>query len=395
MLKESLVITLEKAIEVYKTNTSNPKLAGADNAGCKGTTTSALWQPATDHIYYSLPSDVGTISSMTLDGTTFTGNGGPVQATKANAGRNDGNGWIPINFSSLPGGSPISNLPVDPTNRVIDPTSPTSADLVYRYICSEKDLTYEINAVLESEAYTITDNKAAKDGGNNDSYYEAGTNLTLITTENNGGIGGGIVGLDGLNYDIVTGPDGRIWLDRNLGATRVATAYNDSASYGHLYQWGRYADGHQISSSGTTTTLSSSDSPGHSDFIISTVSPFDWRSPQNFNLWLGVSGINNPCPSGFRIPTIGEWQTLITAMGGFTTSTCGAVNNCLNIAYNSALKIPSSGMRSAADATLNNQGTQGIYRSTTSSTMSFWSFAVYPSTSYARGSGFSVRCIKD
>jgi uncharacterized protein (TIGR02145 family) len=267
---------------------------------------------------------------------------------------------------------------------------------VYRYICSEKDLTYEINATLESEAYTTTDNKASMDGGNNDSYYEVGTGLGLMSSESVLTCGSySVTGPDGLTYGTVIGADTKCWLDRNLGATQVATAYNDSASYGHLYQWGRYTDGHQITTSGTTTTLSSSDSPGHSDFIISTVSPFDWRSPQNFNLWLGVSGVNNPCPSGFRIPTIGEWQTLITAMGGFTTATCGAGNNCLNIAYNSALKIPSSGMRSGADSTVNNQGSQGIFRSTTSSTMSFWSFAVYPSTSYARSSGFSVRCIKD
>ena len=91
----------------------------------------------------------------------------------------------------------------------------------------------------------------SKDGGNNDGYYEVGTGLALIGTESPTGI----TGPDGLTYGTVTGEDGRIWLDRNLGATQVATAYNDTASYGHLYQWGRYADGHQIRTSSVTEGL--------------------------------------------------------------------------------------------------------------------------------------------
>jgi hypothetical protein len=38
---------------------------------------------------------------------------------------------------------------------------------------------------------------------------------------------------------------GRVWLDRNLGATQVATSFDDSAAYGDLYQWGRAKDGHE------------------------------------------------------------------------------------------------------------------------------------------------------
>ncbi len=35
---------------------------------------------------------------------------------------------------------------------------------------------------------------------------------------------------------------------------------------------------------------------------------YDWRSPQNDNLWQGVNGINNPCPSGYRLPTEAELE---------------------------------------------------------------------------------------
>ena len=44
----------------------------------------------------------------------------------------------------------------------------------------------------------------------------------------------------------VTNPTtGRVWMDRNLGATQVATSSTDEAGYGDLYQWGRRKDGHQ------------------------------------------------------------------------------------------------------------------------------------------------------
>src|SRR6056297_1536419 len=84
----------------------------------------------------------------------------------------------------------------------------------------------------------------------------------------------------------VTNPTtGEIWMDRNLGATQVATSSTDADAYGDLYQWGRAADGHQLRTSGTTSTLATSDIPGHSDFITIGSSPYDWRSPQNDNLW--------------------------------------------------------------------------------------------------------------
>ncbi|MCP3892599.1 MAG: hypothetical protein GY702_27545 [Desulfobulbaceae bacterium] len=81
------------------------------------------------------------------------------------------------------------------------------------------------------------------------------------------------------------GPETYIWLDRNLGASQVATAYNDTLAYGDLYQWGRGVDGHESRTSPPTTVLSSSDAPRHDNFILTSSSPYDWRSPQNDNLW--------------------------------------------------------------------------------------------------------------
>lgn len=97
--------------------------------------------------------------------------------------------------------------------------------------------------------------------------------------------------IDGLTYNTVLNPTtNRVWLDRNLGATQVATSPTDSLAYGDLYQWGRLRDGHEKRNSGTTTVLSTTDVPGHGDFILAQ----NWRSPSNNKLWQGVGGVNLP-----------------------------------------------------------------------------------------------------
>jgi uncharacterized protein (TIGR02145 family) len=178
-------------------------------------------------------------------------------------------------------------------------------------------------------------------------------------------------------------------MDRNLGATQVATSSTDTNSYGDLYQWGRGADGHQCRTSPTTSTLSSTDQPGHGDFILLTSLPFDWRSPQNDNLWQGVNGVNNPCPSGYRLPTETELEAERTSWSS---------NNAAG-AFASPLKLPMAGVRSISNGSLIDVGTNGYYwSSTVSSALSrnlfFLSSDAHIGT-FNRALGNSVRCIKD
>jgi uncharacterized protein (TIGR02145 family) len=126
---------------------------------------------------------------------------------------------------------------------------------------------------------------------------------------------------------------GKIWMDRNLGATRAATSSTDADAYGHLYQWGRASDGHQVRTSPTTSVLSSSDTPGHGSFIL-VANPYDWRSPQNTNLWQEVNGTNNPCPNGYRLPTEAEWNAERASWSS---------NNSAG-AFASPLKLPVAGL---------------------------------------------------
>jgi hypothetical protein len=113
-----------------------------------------------------------------------------------------------------------------------------------------------------------------------------GASVRLIKEIGVSGFTGGT--FNGLEYQLVTSITGRVWLDRNLGASQVATAFDDSDAYGDLYQWGRLTDGHEKRTSSVTLTLSTTDVPGHDDFIASSVSPYDWRSPQNDKLWQSV-----------------------------------------------------------------------------------------------------------
>lgn len=57
----------------------------------------------------------------------------------------------------------------------------------------------------------------------------------------------------------VTSAGGQVWMNRNLGASRVALSSTDQAAYGDLYQWGRLDDGHESRTSLADLTLSASD----------------------------------------------------------------------------------------------------------------------------------------
>jgi len=102
--------------------------------------------------------------------------------------------------------------------------------------------------------------------------------------------------------------NGKLWAAANLGATSIANSNRtDANSYGFYYQWGRGSDGHQLPSSTRITIIATSSNPGHSNFIKSSAaSKQDWLNPQDNTLWQGVNGTNNPCPSGYRLPSVQE-----------------------------------------------------------------------------------------
>ena len=79
----------------------------------------------------------------------------------------DGTGWAKIDFTDMVS-SPITILPKDPVN---DGTN------VYYYVASGTD--YEFRTKLESDTYS-GNMAATSDGGDDESYYEVGTDLTIL-----------------------------------------------------------------------------------------------------------------------------------------------------------------------------------------------------------------------
>jgi len=128
---------------------------------------------------------VSTVASSDLDGGTtscatlcYTGTAGVAancgsrhgtKTTTADTTREvDGNGWVPVNLTGIPGGAPLAVLPIDPTD---------NTTYFYSYACDNTAKTFEFNANLESTRYANggTEDRESKDGGNNNDLYEVGT----------------------------------------------------------------------------------------------------------------------------------------------------------------------------------------------------------------------------
>ena len=163
--------SLKTAIGVYVTGTTTASLDGVSGASRND---KCLGGSGTKSIFPSIDSGTTLTFGIVTGFTAFS------QVAEANSSLTDGTGWIPVNLSGIVGGSPISNMPIDPINTVAVAATPANTDLYYRYACRKSPLTFELDAKLESIAFTTTDNRATKDGGNNSTLYEVGTDLAIL-----------------------------------------------------------------------------------------------------------------------------------------------------------------------------------------------------------------------
>jgi len=116
--------------------------------------------------------------------------------------------------------------------------------------------------------------------------------------------------------------------------SHITADNRDSIVLGHLFQWGRRADGHQMRNS-TASPLTNNggalsgaqlDANGQpaDDFIgmflsgsiLDHPTAGDWRTPADVTLWNSgtetapVKTVNDPCPPGWRVPTRNEWNSI-------------------------------------------------------------------------------------
>ena len=167
--------------------------------------------------------------------------------------------------------------------------------------------------------------------------------------------------------------DGIKWATRNVDMPGTFAAKPEDA--GMFYQWNRKVgwsatDPLVNSDGGTTWNSSHADAPG--------------------NIW---ELSNDPCPTGWRVPTWFELRSLVNAGSEWTT--INGVNGRIFGSGNNSLFLSAAGYRNSMDGTLNSLGISGFYWSTR--TMFFLGL----DSNYAAmvdnvpSIGISVRCVAE
>lgn len=197
----------------------------------------------------------------------------------------------------------------------------------------------------------------------------------------------------------------------------VGNADGSGGTLGYLYQWGRKNDGHQLRNSPTQNGPVHVSTPAPEPKFIN--SGGNWHTtPDDVALWSGdiTGGPNNPCPTGFRVPTTTQWGGIYK--GGFSN---GFANTATQNTWSwtgrgylvgPLLYLPATGYRHQYDGSLQDVGnpndtvlTWGNYWSCNFSPANKWKafklswsdsgflrFQETNSTS-AKSTGHSVRCI--
>ena len=240
--------------------------------------------------------------------------------------------------------------------------------------------------------------------------------FTLTVTDDDGDIDTDTVSIDVSVAECLNQADngygtvdvnGRTWLDRNLGATAVANAtFDNPESFGHLYQWGRAAEGHELRTSETTTSKGSTggnhattidpntggdwdglfitegqNNNGNLDWVKDNV---DQNGSERAALWgspSSDSNLNQVCPCGYIVPSDTEFTDL-------------------NTTELATLKLTISGYRSTDGTIETGPGTgQGSYWTRVDEhSISFDPDSmldkIFRTTPNPRSEGQAIRCIK-
>ena len=133
---------IKNAVVLYQTGASSPNLGSATTCYTSNSTTTAQCGSLFNGTYISWSASTSTAVNSS--------------------------GWLPIDFTALSSGSPISQLPLDPVN---------DATHYYAYAANPTTGVFEIDANMESAKYVSGGGKDAEstDGGNNANWYETGT----------------------------------------------------------------------------------------------------------------------------------------------------------------------------------------------------------------------------
>ncbi|MBQ9723442.1 MAG: Ig-like domain-containing protein [Bacteroidales bacterium] len=217
-----------------------------------------------------------------------------------------------------------------------------------------------------------------------------------------------------------------VWAPVNCGykAATIDGAKPDKGfPYGKLYQWGRkYGQGYSADSdsepkfySGSVTyDIGQNKSMG--DYFFKCES--DWITQPDDSMWNSgtedapVKTANDPCPSGWRVPTYSELNVLITDHSDWTTN-----DGQIGYYYSGVLTttvydthplgedkpqvfLPAAGYRDGRSGSATNRDSFAYYWSSrpsndnTSHLLFFFQYSV-EMRNYGRGAGYTVRCVQE
>lgn len=185
--------------------------------------------------------------------------------------------------------------------------------------------------------------------------------------------------------------DYKVFACYNLGATDTTLDPNlpEQAIIGNYYQWG---SANVCANASTSSAL---------------ISGWNTAAAANGEWVDGSKTVNDPCPTGFRVPTKTQWDGVlanntVSRTGVSWTNSASNFTTAIHFGPNvntKTLTLPAAGSRGNTNGALGGRGSNGYYWSSTENSTSAWALnfasSSASSNSNGRANGFSVRCISD
>jgi uncharacterized protein (TIGR02145 family) len=230
----------------------------------------------------------------------------------------------------------------------------------------------------------------------------------------------------GVNYGLGITIGSTIWAPVNCGYAPYVSESDKGYPYGKLYQWGRkYGQGYDANDAtypsgdnlvtGPVDLIIGQDAANAAKFYMNSDSRRDWLTTKNNNLWNSawsstngdtnpVVTANDPCPTGWRVPTNTELYALIgnTDNKGNWTTKDGQngkwFDGTTNTDQTSGVFLPACGYRSFDGNTIDRRSKGNYWSSTPTDDNAYYlellsAYVIVYNDNRSRG--YSVRCVKE